>query len=250
MDGRYPSGILVVLSDCKDPAKERQFNKWYNETYIPWMERLKFVRNTRRYENLFGAEPTFRGRPKYLSLSEINHDDLKQALKEIRASEAQLNAEGKGSAVMVTKLDTMYQRIGPEFRTERTGRPVKWAMCALPGCADTTREDEWNKWYNEKHSWETLSPAIGIYDTGYRYEAVDCHELVPHHTTRYFSLYESSAEVDLSSRTIAGFNVRGGLMEDMLKRWQQSSASTRAPDLVGLELMEIYLSYMGRVIYP
>src|SRR3990170_6075003 len=100
MEGRYPHGLWVAFTDCTDPAQEIKFNQWYNEIYISHMENLGFVRNTRRYENLYGNEPTFRGRPKYLALSEIYRDNLKETLKEIRQSDAQLKIQGKDFSAM------------------------------------------------------------------------------------------------------------------------------------------------------
>ena len=94
MEGRYSPGVFITLADCLDPARESEFNRWYNETLIPNMEASGFVRNSRRYENMFGNEVTFRGRPKYLALYEVYHDDLKQALKEIFKA-----FEGKNYAV-------------------------------------------------------------------------------------------------------------------------------------------------------
>lgn len=232
MEGRYSPGLWVVLADCTDPAQEAQFNEWYNQSYIPEMETLAFLRNTRRYENVFGSEATFRGRPKYLALSEVYADDMKEALMEIRHCDAQLKAQQQGFT-MVTKLDTVYRRIGPVFRSERTGRRVRIIACILPGCADTTREDEFNAWYNEKHSPETIE--TGLWDTGYRYRAADLHDPVPHHTTPYITFYESSASIDLSTR------------HERIRKKQQKDA---LEDPVWFHLLEVY--YIGTFgpIYP
>ena len=35
MEGRSPKTILVVFTNCSDPAKEEEFNRWYNEIHIP-----------------------------------------------------------------------------------------------------------------------------------------------------------------------------------------------------------------------
>lgn len=232
MEGRFPPGILVTLTDCMGPSEEKQFNQWCNEAYIPFMENLKFIRNTRRYENMYN-EPTFRGHPKYLLLAEVYHGNLREALKEIRQCDAELKSQGKGFSAMVTKLDSVMQRIGPEFRSERTGKAVCWIMCTLPGCADTSREEEFNKWYDEKHSPETLE--TGLFDTGYRYKAVDLHDPVPHHTTRYFSLYESSMSIDITK-------IQGEITKSRKKFTQD--------DPLWVHLLEVYYSGLFRQIYP
>ena len=43
MEGRYPPGVLVALTDCTETAKEAEFNQWYNEILIPGIEALGFL---------------------------------------------------------------------------------------------------------------------------------------------------------------------------------------------------------------
>ena len=52
MEGRYPPGILIALTDCTETAKETKYNQYHNEVWIPNMESLGYIRNTRRYENV------------------------------------------------------------------------------------------------------------------------------------------------------------------------------------------------------
>jgi hypothetical protein len=35
MEGRYPQGLLLALTNCTDPSKEEEFNAWYNHMHIP-----------------------------------------------------------------------------------------------------------------------------------------------------------------------------------------------------------------------
>jgi hypothetical protein len=224
MEGRFPPGVFVSLTDCTEPDQEKKFNEWFEKTYIPHIESLAFIKHTRRYKNLFD-EPTFRGHPKYLFLAEVYHDNMKQALKEIRQSDAELKAQGKGFSEMLVKLETVFSKMGPEFRSERTGREVKWLMFALPGCADTSRDTEFNEWYDTKHSPETLETEM--FDTGYRYEAVDLHDPMPHHTTKYLSFYESSMPIDI---------------EKMLEEMTKSRKRFTKEDPLWVHLLEVYYS--------
>ena len=204
MEGRYPPGVFISLVDCNDPAREAEFNQWYNDIMIPHMESLGFIRNTSRYENVFSNEPTFRGRPKYLALSEVYRDDLEQAIKEIRQAEAEFNARGHSFDAMIKKVDTLYRRIGPEFRSERTGRPVTGLNLGLTYALDTRREDEMNKWYDEIHSPETVE--WGPYDTGYRFKVVDINDPVPHTTSApYLAFYETSIDPLTAIEELQGF---------------------------------------------
>ena len=35
MEGRYPNGLLLAVTDCNDLSKEEEFNYWYNHIHIP-----------------------------------------------------------------------------------------------------------------------------------------------------------------------------------------------------------------------
>ena len=55
-----------------------------------WQRRIEGMKLLgRRFENVFAAEGTFRGRPRWLSVHEVDHDDMGAALKAIHAKEAE-----------------------------------------------------------------------------------------------------------------------------------------------------------------
>lgn len=202
MEGRYTPGVLIQLTDCTDPAQEAEFNQWYDKTFVPKLEVLGFIRNTRRYENFLSKEPTFLGRPKYLLVAEVYHDDMKKALKEYRQFNKELKEQLQDFKAMVAKLDTIYERFGPELTSERTGRPVKVLYCGMIGCADPARDDEFNKWYRERHGPETLDSWA---DTQYRYKVVDPNDPVPHQSTLYISMYETGKEYSEVQKLLPAF---------------------------------------------
>ena len=190
MEGRYPPAVMVHLADCADTAREKEFNEWYNNVLIPHVQALDFVRNIKRFENVFGDKPTFQGRPKYLSVWEVYREDLLEARREIYQHVAKLKEQGKDFDAMANMVYNMYGRVGPELRTERTGRPVTGIYMVLNYPTDASRDEEFNKWYNEKHGPEGL--AFGVYDTSYRYKVVDFVE--PPHQVPYVTLYEPSGD--------------------------------------------------------
>ena len=60
--------ILVVALNCSDPAREGEFNEWYNKVHIPEvLSRVPGVKSAIRYEVV---EPT-EGDPKYIALYEM-----------------------------------------------------------------------------------------------------------------------------------------------------------------------------------
>lgn len=232
MEGRYPAGVLISLMDCTETEKEGEFNRWCDETLIPGIESLGFVRNSRRYENVLSDRPTFQGRPKYLVLSEVYHEDLMQALDEIRTRDSEIRDVPKGFDAFVTRVNTLYCRIGPEFRTDRTGRPVQAIYCGLLGCADPAREEEFNKWYDERHSPETIHNDIFEFDTGYRYSVVDPYDPIPHQASPYLSLYETSMEPSKALEGLLGLRKR----------------SVAVRDTIWIELLTVYYAGLFRAL--
>jgi hypothetical protein len=224
MEGRYPEGVWITLMDCTETEKEGEFNRWCDEILIPGIESLGFVRNTRRYENVLSHVPTFQGRPKHLVLSEVHHDDMEQALMEIRRRDSEIKNIPNGFDAFITKVNTLYRSTGPEFRSQRTGRPVQAVYCGLLGCADPAREEEFNQWYNKRHSPETIHNDVFQFDTGYRYAIVNPYDPIPHQSAPYISLYETSAAPSL---TLKG-----------LSELRKNSVAVR--DTIWIELLVVY----------
>lgn len=204
MEGRYPAGVFLNLADCMDPAKEQGFIKWNQDVLLPGLKNKGCIQHFNRYENVMSRYATFQGRPKYLTLSEVYNDNLEGVLKEIHEFEEELATTNRDNDSRVSKVNTMYRMIGSEFRTERTGREVQAILCVLCGCTDLSREAEFNEWYNERHSPETIINNIFSFDTGYRYQVVDPNDPMPHQSSPYLSIYETSASIEDTLKGLAG----------------------------------------------
>jgi hypothetical protein len=198
MEERYPAAVMVTLSDCTQG--EEEYNTWQDEVFVPAVEAVDFVTHVQRYENAYRDETTYRARPRYLTIAEVEHEDVEEAGKQLRALYNDLRAGRDASELR--RLDTLYSRIGPEFRSPRTGRPVQFVYFGLVGCTDTTREDEWNTWYDDKHSPDALLDA---FDTGYRYRVVNPVDPGPHQSSRYLSVYEISHDLGHLQKLLADF---------------------------------------------
>jgi hypothetical protein len=199
MNGQYPAAVMVTLADCVDSAREEEFNQWYAEEFVPGVTASPLVTSVHRYRSVYGDEPTFRSRPRYLTIAEVQGDDLDAAGRELRELYDGLRA-GRGDELR--KLDTLYGRIGPEFLTERSGRPIKMVYCGMVGTTDTSREDEWNSWYDAKHSPDAL---IDAFDTGYRYRVVNPVDPGPHQASKYLSVYEIGHTLEELTPILAAF---------------------------------------------
>lgn len=68
---RQTTGILAVLADCKDPAREAEFNKWYDQVHVPDVLATGLYFAATRYVNT-GFTP---GQPKFFALYETDRPD-------------------------------------------------------------------------------------------------------------------------------------------------------------------------------
>jgi len=64
---------VLVFTNCADPAREKEFNEWYDNTHVPdVLETPGFVGCT-RYEMIGDPGP---GQGKFLAVYEVESDDL------------------------------------------------------------------------------------------------------------------------------------------------------------------------------
>lgn len=71
-----PKALMAVWSDPSDPAKEAEYNAWYNSTHIPDVLKVPGFVGCRRFkvaEAQFGPVPT---PASYVAFYELDVDDL------------------------------------------------------------------------------------------------------------------------------------------------------------------------------
>ena len=65
--------LLFAFSDCKDPAREDEFNEWYDNMHLPDMLETPGMIRASRWVS---AQPESNQRRKYLALYELETDDV------------------------------------------------------------------------------------------------------------------------------------------------------------------------------
>ena len=83
---------VLVFTNCADPAREKEFNEWYDNTHVPdVLETPGFVSCT-RYEMIGDPGP---GQGKFLAVYEVESDDLPSTMAGLQQRVAQLAAQGR-----------------------------------------------------------------------------------------------------------------------------------------------------------
>lgn len=70
--GRRTRGILVVMTDCSDPARTEEFDRWYDEVHIPEVIGTGCYWSAMRYRSI---DPPSQD-PRYLALYETEDDGV------------------------------------------------------------------------------------------------------------------------------------------------------------------------------
>jgi len=221
MQGRFPKGILFVLTNCKDPAQEADFNEWYNTVHLPDVVATGLVANPTRYRNLAPTpEP---GMARYLAIYETDREDLREVLKGVGARMPDWQSAGRIHPALEVVLATGYRWTGRAFRTQRTGAPVRGLLVVMTRCKDPAREEEFNRWYDEVHVPDIL--GTGLYHTAYRFTNA---------TPRagggpYLALYETDRDPAEADRL---------LREEWRPRWQERGRYSPLLEITGRMVCE------------
>jgi len=193
MEGRYPKGLLLAITNCTDPSKEEEFNAWYNHTHVPDVTAPGIFRHALRFVNTDSSAAA----GQYVATYETNWEDVAQAMPAHREASVQLRERGdRGTPYLQVVRSGVFKRLGGEFCAAR--RPTRGILLVLSNCKDSARETEFNRWYEDIHVADILD--TGAFHTAYRYESV-----APQATqATYLALYETEQHDPAKAREALG----------------------------------------------
>ena len=214
-----PERFYFVLANCTDPAREAEFNAWYDGTLIPTILVVPGVRAAWRYASTHQRP----GEPKYVALYDIG-EDIRQVVLNLRGNRERVGREGKWSDVIDIPFTSTFRHIRTDI-APRQQAPARSARAEMPRaillvlsrCTDPAREAEFNDWYNRVHI-PDIFQAPGILSC-FRYENTHRKEEDPH----YLALYEFAS--DDARIIMQGLNKvmeakrREGRISDCYERW-------------------------------
>ena len=99
--------LLVVESNCKDQAREKEFNDWYNRTHLPDIFETPCFVKASRYELVKPVE----GKGKYIAVYEIQSDDLDADMAKHQANMKRKQALGRMTDLIAVVSRGMYKEI-------------------------------------------------------------------------------------------------------------------------------------------
>ena len=114
-----PRYLCVVFSDCKDPAREEEFNDWYSNTHIPDMLQVPGMISATRWEGMGKKEGLQR---KYMAIYELETDNLDEFDANVRKQGMWTMEHGRFSDLPVfdpPNIPRMYKQIMPEKKAKK-----------------------------------------------------------------------------------------------------------------------------------
>jgi hypothetical protein len=111
--------LLFAFSDCKDPAREKEFNDWYDNIHMPDMLKTPGLIKATRWMSADNKENEVR---KYLALYELETDNLEEFNKKMRKQGMWTFEAGRFSELPVFDPDNV-PRIYKQITKEKKGTP-------------------------------------------------------------------------------------------------------------------------------
>ena len=176
---------LVVVGNCNDPAREEEFNRWYDSVHVPDVVGTPGVVNAQRYTCVHQRY----GKGQYLAVYELDTHDFKKLDEDLRAMREGEAARGQYTTLLSAPLNGIYAPIGAEQKSARAARSTPKALLVVfANCKDPARDAEFNRWYDTVHIPNVLQ-ARGLL-TARRYTCV--HQR--HGKGQYLAIYELDIE--------------------------------------------------------
>jgi hypothetical protein len=108
-EARDITGLMVLLSNCEDKSKEREFNHWYNTVHIPHVIESGRYHTAYRYESI-EPRPTH---GKYLAIYETDNENPGELAASIARERPQWIEKGLYSPDIERVMRASYLRIWP-----------------------------------------------------------------------------------------------------------------------------------------
>jgi len=110
--------LLFAFSDCKDPAREDEFNEWYDNMHIPDMLEVPGMISATRWVS---AESRENQQRKYLALYELETDSVEEFDGKVRERGMRTVKEGRFSDLPEFdphNIPRVYKQIMPEKKAK------------------------------------------------------------------------------------------------------------------------------------
>ena len=108
--------LLTLESNCADPARETEFNEWYDRVHLPDVLETPGIMRASRYQSFNPPE----GQPKFLAVYEAETEDFNQLMAAFSETVNSIFAKGRMSELAVVVGMRIYKQITPPIEGRKT----------------------------------------------------------------------------------------------------------------------------------
>lgn len=190
------SGILAAFSACEHSSDEKRCVHSCDRSFMCHSEQSWDITRSSHYGNMGEAN---RSEPNRLTIHEYNNHEQGLVRRKTTQTLNELDIDGSVLPGFDMLLLAQYERIEPEFRSPRSGKPIQGILVVLSNCRSGVREEDFNDWYNSIHIPELL--GTGFYHTANRYRLVVSEPDAP----RYATIYETEQEATSAANALLAY---------------------------------------------
>ena len=153
--------LNLVEVSCFNTSQEREYLDWYEKTH------LSDILGTPGYISgrLFRAKESYDGRGQFLTMYDIETEDIDKTIALRRKQRVEERARGRYCAAFTVIWRDVLWRLIAERTSDRMpiDAGVKWVNLWETYCADPSREREFCDWYDTVHLVEALEvPGLRV----------------------------------------------------------------------------------------
>jgi len=101
--------LIVVQTNCTDPAREKEFNDWYDNVHVPDVLKVPGIVRMTRFENVTPGEQV----SKFLALLEVEADDVWAVTTVLQQHRDEAAKNGRMSGLLHRVTGAVYRQIAP-----------------------------------------------------------------------------------------------------------------------------------------
>lgn len=153
--------LYMVKTKPSDPARDVEFNAWYDDIDIPDVLAVPgFMRARRAIGQRLSGMPRFalqEKEGKYVALYDIETDDIDKSIIDLYVAARKMSALGRLTDVLKVVEANYYQRLTPTYEPSGPAGKSKYVFIQkIICCRDKNAEEQFYNWYQN-----TLLPEIG-----------------------------------------------------------------------------------------
>jgi hypothetical protein len=104
--------LIISETNCSDPRREVEFNRWYDEIQVPDMLETPGIMRATRYENTGPSQ----GQGKFITLYEIETEDIEKTMAAEWENRIKKEQQGRVSKLTVLVSARLCRQIAAPVR--------------------------------------------------------------------------------------------------------------------------------------